>query len=154
MPKIIDLLLKNSSVIIDFGAGDGTVIFATAQKAFDKKLPLQFYAVEINPILILTLHLRRLFHPNKKNIFIIWEDMFKINLKHYLSSISKSTAKIKNIIIYLYISPWSINKLLHHLKTHFSSFDSIVFLSYFYPIKTLKKKEKIIKGVNKIYLYQ
>ena len=52
--------------MIDLGAGDGIVIFKAASQAFQKRLNTKFIAVEINPVLILILYLRRLFHPNKK----------------------------------------------------------------------------------------
>lgn len=84
LPFIIKAVnLKNDQVIIDLGAGDGVVIFAAASNAISlpKKLNTQFIAVEINPVLIFIMHLRRLFHPNRKNIKIVWADMFKVNLK-------------------------------------------------------------------------
>lgn len=151
IPKIIKVFLeKERSAVIDFGAGDGEIIFQAAKKAYEKKILTQFYAIEINPILIFILHLRRLFHPNKKNIYLVWSDMFKINLKNQLPKLPNIK---NNLVVYLYISPWLINKLLNHLKTHFPSFKNITFISYFYPIKGLKKKEKVIKGINNIYVY-
>lgn len=147
LPKIINQLLKSRSVF-DFGAGDGIVIFEAAKKAYKKNLTIQFYAIEINPILIFILHLKRLFHPNKKNIHIIWSDMFKINIKNQIPNLKNQ------ITIYLYISPWLIDKLLTHLKYQLLNFKNITFVSYFYPIKNLKKKERIIKGINKIYVYK
>lgn len=148
IPKIIEVLLKKEkSTVIDFGAGDGEIIFQAAKKAYEKKVLTQFYAIEINPILIFILHLRRFFHPNKKNIHLVWSDMFKINLKNQLPNIKN------NLVVYLYISPWLINKLLNHLKIQFFSFRNITFISYFYPIKGLKKKEKVIRGINNIYVY-
>jgi hypothetical protein len=129
--------------IMDLGAGDGLVIFAAAQEAYLKKLKTQFIAVEINPILILILHLRRLFHPNKKNIKIIWADMFKIDLK---------TLKVTNFItIYLYISPWLVEKALKNIKTQISNFQVI---SYMYKILGWENNlVKILKGKNKVFIY-
>lgn len=147
LSKIINQLLKSRSVF-DFGAGDGTVIFGAAKKAYEKNLATQFYAIEINPILIFILHLKRLFHPNKKNIHIIWGDMFKTNIKNQILNHKNQ------ITIYLYISPWLVDKLLNHLKNQFLNFHNITFVSYFYPIKSLKKKERVIKGINKIYVYK
>ena len=65
LPLIIKALnLKSNQTVFDLGAGDGIIIFKAAQQAYKQKLNTQFVAVEINPVLILILHLRRLFHPN------------------------------------------------------------------------------------------
>ena len=62
LPLIIKALnLKNNQTVIDLGAGDGIVIFEAAKIAYKRKLNTRFVAVEINPVLILVLHLRRLF---------------------------------------------------------------------------------------------
>ncbi len=133
--------LKNNQIIYDLGAGDGSVIFATAKQAQQKKLNTQFVAVEINPVLILILNIRHLFHPNKKNIKIVWADMFKIDLK----------SKISNLIIFLYISPWFLEKVIKNLKLKIKKFSVI---SYMYPIKSLKKFETIKKGyAHDIFIY-
>lgn len=168
LPLIIKALnLKNDQIIIDLGAGDGVVIFAAASNAVSPSLitnhqPLNtlFIAVEINPVLIFIMHLRRLFHPNRKNIKIIWGDMFKVNLKTQIlklktitknSKLKQSTINNQQLTIYLYISPWLLEKTLAIIKKQINNF-SIV--SYFYPIKSLKKEEKIIQGKNKIFIYQ
>src|SRR3990167_8379176 len=98
IPLIIKTLnLKNNQTVFDLGAGDGIVIFTAAKSSFQRKLNTKFVAVEINPVLILILHLRRLFHPNKKNVKIIFGDIFKINF-------SRLTMKQwNNVTIYLYI---------------------------------------------------
>jgi len=107
------LSLKNNQTIFDLGAGDGTVIFKAAEEAFQQDLNTKFVAVEINPVLILILYLRRLFHPNKKNIKIVREDIFKINFKSFLyrqgNALSLPT-------IYLYISPWYLEKTISNIK--------------------------------------
>jgi len=117
------------------------VVFAAAKKALEKKLDTKFYAVEINPILVLIANLRRLFHPNKKNIKILWQDMFKINFQ---------TFKPANFItFYLYISPWFLNKIMKDLQLQIKKFSVV---SYFYPLPN-KKPKKIFKGKNKIFVY-
>ncbi len=137
LPLIINAFnLKNNQVVIDLGAGDGVVIFAAAEAAYQKKLNTQFLAIEINPVLILIIHLRRLFHPNKKNIKILWADLFENNFKKYIKSRNSTT-------FYLYVSPWLLEKIIENCKLEIKSF-SIV--SYMYPIKSLKEKEKRIKG--------
>jgi hypothetical protein len=136
--KALDL--KNNQTIIDFGAGDGTVIFAGAKTALGKKLSIQFIAVDINPVLVLIMHIRRFFHPNKKNIKIVWGDMFKGSLINF---------KINDPTIYLYISPWYIDKVINGVTDNFKKYRIV---SYMYPVKSLKEKE-VIKGINKIYRY-
>ena len=81
LPLIVKALgLKNNQTVIDLGAGDGIVIFEAAKSSYLKKFNTKFIAVEINPVLILVLHLQRFFHPNKKNIQIIKEEGRSNNL--------------------------------------------------------------------------
>lgn len=138
------LKLKNEQTIFDLGAGDGIVIFESAKQALRKKLDTKFIAVEINPILILILHLRRFFHPNKQNIRIIFGDFFKFHLNNL-------TSKVKNLTIYLYISPWFLDEVA---KKILQEFHKARIVSYMYPIRSLEKgKEKIIRGKNSIFVY-
>lgn len=144
IPLIIETFrLKNNQTIIDLGAGDGIVIFKAAKQAFDKKLDTRFIAVDINPILILIMFIRRFFHPNKKNIRIVYNDIFKMNLKRFTLHATRYT-------FYLYISPWHLEKIILNIKTQISIFTIV---SYMYPIKTLKNKQKIIRGKNSIFSY-
>lgn len=144
IPLIINALnLKNDQVVFDLGAGDGIVIFAAAKYAYEKNLNTVFVAMDINPVLISILQLRRLLHPNKKNIKIVLGDMFKANLKSYLLHVTSYT-------FYLYISPWFLPKISQKILAEFSQ-PRIV--SYMYPIKSLGKREKIIEGKNNIYIY-
>lgn len=147
------LNLKNDQTIIDLGAGTGTVIFTAASNA--ASLTTKFVAVEINPILIFILHLRRLLHPNRKNIRIIWADLFKINYS------SLTTDYLLLTTFYLYVSPWLLEKIVSKIKKEIGS---CYIVSYYYPVRSLKKKphfalratrgkEKIIQGKNKIYIY-
>jgi len=144
LPKIIKALnLKNNQIVFDLGAGDGIIIFEAAKKAIQQKLDTKFIAVEINPILIFILHLRRLFHPNRSNIKIVRDDIFKMNFPQL-------TINNYQLTIYLYISPWYLEKTILNIKNQISKFSVV---SYMYPIKSLKNKEKIIQGKNKIYVY-
>ncbi len=141
IPLIIKALkLNKDQTIIDLGAGDGIVIFSAAQQSYKQKLNTKFVAVEINPILVLILHFRRLFHPNKKKIEIIRDDIFKMNFNKQL----------KTTTIYLYISPWFLEKTIENCKIKIKKFSLV---SYMYPIKSLKKKENFIQGKNKIFIY-
>lgn len=176
--------LKNNQVIFDLGAGDGKVIFEAAKEAYKKKFKTKFIAVEINPILILVLNLRRFFHLNIKNIKIIQADFFKTSLRalakqsHYceiaelvpsynserlLHSVrndsegstaprndSKAMKQFNNVTIYLYISPWFLDKVA---KKILQEFPNAKIVSYMYPIKSLKKKEKVINGKKSIFVY-
>jgi hypothetical protein len=153
LPKIIKALgLKNNQTVIDLGAGDGIVIFSAAKEAYKQKLNTQFIAVEINPVLILILHLRRIFHSNRKNIKIVYGNIFTMDYAGFK----------KSITFYLYISPWFLEQVIENCKMKIKNFDVV---SYMYPIKSLKKKphfalrasrgkEKIIQGKNKIFIYQ
>jgi len=142
-PLIIKALdLKNNQVVFDLGAGDGIVIFEAAKFAFEKKLNTQFFAIEINPILIFIMWIRWLFHPNKRNIKIVYNDIFKINPKRY-------KLHVVNYTFYLYISPWYLERIIKNLKSKIKNF---LLVSYFYPIQKIKPK-KIIQGKNKIFVY-
>lgn len=90
---------KKKGTIIDLGAGTGTVIFAAARKAFEKNLSTQFVAVEIHPLLIVILHLRRLLHPNRNNIRIIRADIFMTDLNAML----QDSKRKMQATIYLYV---------------------------------------------------
>jgi len=145
LPLIIKALnLKSNQTVFDLGAGDGIIIFKAAQQAYKQKLNTQFVAVEINPVLILILHLRRLFHPNKKNIVIICDDIFNINFD------SLTREPVNFLTVYLYISPWFLEKTISNIKNQISRFSVV---SYMYMIKSLKKREKVIQGKNKIFIY-
>lgn len=145
---IKSLNLKNNHSVVDLGAGDGALIFAAAQEAYQKKLTSQFIAVEINPILILILYLGRLFHPNKKNIKIIWGNMFKLNYKKLI------TDNRPLITIYLYISPWFLEKVINNLIPQLTEKNFSV-ISYRYKIPGWEKKLiKTVTGENKIFVYQ
>jgi len=143
------LNLKNNQTVIDLGAGSGTVIFAAASNTIS--LNTKFIAIDINPVLISIMHLRRLFHPNRKNIKIIWGDLFKIKY----NSLTRKPAcpelveRVNSLTFYLYVSPWLLEKLIENLKLKIENFSVV---SYFYPIKSLKPK-KVFKGKNNIYSY-
>jgi len=156
LPLIVKALgLKNNQTVIDLGAGDGIVIFEAAKSSYLKKFNTKFIAVEINPVLILVLYLRRFFHPNKKNIQIVKDDIFKINIKNKISKIKTTDQNLKlknNITIYLYISPWFIEKTILNIKKQILVFSVV---SYMYPLKVkgIFTKVSAIKGKNQIFIY-
>ena len=133
------LHLANDQVIYDLGAGDGIVIFSASSKAFGKKLNTQFVAVEINPILLVVMWIRRLFHPNRKNIKIVRDDIF--NIRYTVNGIRYT--------IFTYISPWFLEKVFKNCKFQISKFK---FISYYYPVPKLKSS-RTIKGVHNTHIY-
>jgi len=140
------LHLRNNQTIIDLGAGDGIVIFEASQRAMLNKLNTQFYAVEINPVLLCILWMKWLMHPNRKNIHIVKQDMFTCNYKDFVHA-KQSDA----ITFYLYISPWFIDKTIANIRRQMKSFEIV---SYFYQVKCLPKlHEELREGVHKIYNY-
>ena len=146
IPLILKALkLKNNQIIIDLGAGDGVVIFASAKTAFEKKLNTQFIAIEINPVLVIILNLRRHFHSNKKNIKIVWGDFFKVATRLPDGQVQQCN----NVTIYLYISPWLIDKIVFRV---FQQLPKASFVSYMYPVKSLVQKI-VFTGKHKIFYY-
>lgn len=133
------LQLKNDQVIYDLGAGDGIVIFAAAHQAHRKKLNTRFVAVEINPVLLAVLWLRRLLHPNKKNISIEYGDIFTMQYR----------SDKKNLTFFTYISPWYLERVIKNCKRQIGSFS---FVSYFYPLPNHKAFTRTA-GVHSIYRY-
>lgn len=143
LPLIIRALaLKNNQTVFDLGAGDGLVIFEAAKEALRKKLNTRFVAVEINPVLICILYLRRLFHPNKKNIRVMYGDMFSMDFKNMLH--------VTSYMFYLYISPWHLEKTLSNIKRQFKHFSVV---SYMYEIPLLKPSKKIKGKKHDVFVY-
>jgi len=143
LDKIIKALnMKKDGVVLDLGAGDGTVIFAAATKAHQANLNTQFYAIDVNPILIAYMWIRRLFHPNKANITLILGDMFNID---YATMLKKHSHRV----FYIYISPWFTEATAHMIAEQKLA---ATIVSYFYPIEN-KKEDKKIKGIHDIFIY-
>ena len=153
MPHILEALdVRDNQLIIDLGAGDGIIILKAAEKAFQKDLNTKFIAVEINPVLLLVLHIRRLLHPNRKNIKIVNTDMFSMNYSSLISNLQSPISHHKPLItFYIYISPWFIEKTVANIAKQMKKFDLV---SYFYQVKYLPKhKERMEEGVHKVYKY-
>lgn len=143
LDKIIKAFdLKKDGVILDLGAGDGTVIFAAAEKAHQDNLNTDFIAIDVNPILIAYMWIRRLFHPNKTHIKLLLGDMFKIDYATMLKKYSKR-------VFYIYISPWFTEATAHMIADQKLEAQIV---SYFYPVEN-KKEDKKIAGVHDIYIY-
>lgn len=138
------LSLKNGQTIIDLGAGDGVVVLEAAYESWRRKLNTKFVALEINPVLIGILYVKWLLHPNRKNIKIVWGDMFKLNYQRLTTDDRRLTT------FYLYISPWLIEKIISRIQKQLPNSS---FVSYFYPIKSLQEKEIVLKGIHNTYYY-
>ncbi|MDP2685425.1 MAG: rRNA adenine N-6-methyltransferase family protein [bacterium] len=138
VPLIIKALnLEKNKSIVDLGAGNGIVIFKAASEAYKRGFDTKFYAVEINPVLVFIMNIRKLFHKNKKNIYILSEDFTKMSLK-----------KFKNAVFYLYLSPKYLDIVYQKIKKEASNPKII---SYFY--KTNERIDFIkIKGENNLYV--
>ncbi|PIZ66427.1 hypothetical protein COY14_00365 [Candidatus Roizmanbacteria bacterium CG_4_10_14_0_2_um_filter_36_9] len=144
LDKIIKALdMKKDGVILDLGAGDGTIIFAAATKAYQDKLNTYFIAIDINPVLIAYMWIYRFFHPNKANIRLILGDMFKIDYAPMLKKYSQR-------VFYIYISPWFTEATAHTIQDQKLNARIV---SYFYPIENKREDEKI-KGIHDIYIYK
>lgn len=148
IPVIIHSLdLQNNQVIFDVGAGDGIVIFKAALEAHKRGLNTKFIAVEINPLLVFIMHLKRIFHPNSNNISIKLSDMFKHN---YIEDLPEHETRVH---FYIYLSPWYIEKMMNTIK---SLEIPVKIISYFYPIHSLKAFERKLEvnTVHKVYRYE
>lgn len=140
---IKEMRLKNDHIVIDLGAGNGAVILKAAQEAHKKRLDTKFVAIEINPILVAVLFLRKLFHPNRKNISILMKDMFAFDY----STIQKSAS----LTVFAYVSPLHLERLYKQAK---SAGRPVDFISYFYPLpKSLAKPSRNVKNKNSIFCY-
>lgn len=144
LPLIIKALsLVNDQIIYDLGAGDGTVIFEAARNAYQKKMNTRFVAVEINPALIVLLYIRRLLHPYKKSIKIIWGNMFTMQYN------GLTRQSVSSLTFYLYISPWFIERVAEKIK---KTYPNARIVSYMYPIPKLKAV-KTFDGTKRIFIY-
>jgi 16S rRNA A1518/A1519 N6-dimethyltransferase RsmA/KsgA/DIM1 with predicted DNA glycosylase/AP lyase activity len=139
------LEVQKDQTIIDFGAGDGVVIFAAATQAFKKKLNTQFIALDINPILTLIMQLRRIVHPNRKNIKVMRANMFTLDIQRLL------TYDLRLLTCFFYISPRFLEPMIKKLEK-VRGRKTVV--SYFYPIDRLKKSEISTKGIHAVYKYK
>jgi SAM-dependent methyltransferase len=147
LPLIIDALdIKNDQVILDMGAGDGVIIFEAAKYAYDRNLNTQFIAIDINPILVGIMLIRRHFHPHKQYIKIRKSDMFTLDISKILPY------KFNHATLYAYISPRYLEHIVALAKKVHSSNTSIV--SYFYSIPSLKVTEKKTSGIHGVYTYK
>ncbi|MCL4374272.1 hypothetical protein M1523_00260 [Patescibacteria group bacterium] len=131
--------LHDGQTVVDLGAGDGTVVFFAASQAQRQRLRIKFVAIEINPILVMALLIRRLFHPAKKNIQVVWADFFRWQPN-----------PANERVFYLYGAPWLNDKIANRLR-QFPGKNRLV--SYYYPVAGLTAQQRI-QGINRIFVYQ
>jgi len=147
--KIIsEMDLKKAKMLIDLGAGDGTVVFAAADQAHKLGLETIFVAVDVNPILAWIMQIRKAFHPHKKYIIILNTDMYLYSFKDLINKYVPSQ-KNNKIVFYIYISPVYIPRTFEMIKK-LKKPTRIV--SYFYPIHEAKPK-KTTAGIHEIFTY-
>jgi 16S rRNA A1518/A1519 N6-dimethyltransferase RsmA/KsgA/DIM1 with predicted DNA glycosylase/AP lyase activity len=134
------LHLSSDMTMIDLGAGDGFVIFQAASFALKHSLNTRFVALEINPVLLMIMYIRKLFHPNSKNIRVMYGDMFKLDFAALVAPGTKP-------LFYMYISPWLMEKVLTRIRKQIHKY---VVVSYMYRISPDEKP--VLRGVHDIFI--
>lgn len=133
--------LKKEDVVYDLGAGTGTFVF----RAVQTKPDVQFKALEIHPTLVLIMWVKRLFLPNKAQIQILWQDLFKTN-------IGDATK------IYLYVGPYVMQRIMQKIfNDKPKNLKRIVSYMYNFQLgkvncKNIRYQTKVIQGERKIYV--
>jgi len=133
---------KDRPVILDLGAGSGTILFTLADEAYKSGRKTQFIALEINPFLILLLHIKRLLHSNQKHISIKFGDLFKERYDQITGG--------GKTVCYLYVSPRLIPQIFKKIKKDIPSSQIV---SYMYEVKSIKASKVVKTGNHPIYLY-
>jgi len=123
------LNLQPKDVLYDLGAGDGKIVFRLAAAK------IKVVAVESNPYLVALMHLKRLFSPYKKQIVILWQDLFKTDLSeatHIYLFVGPSA--IKQIFTYINSQPRPKLKRIVSYRYHHPGGDMELFDNLKYPI--------------------
>lgn len=148
--KIIQFLaLRDKDILYDLGAGDGVVIFEAATTSLassPRPLKTRFVAVELNPILVLVIKARALFHPARAHITVTRDDIFTM-------TIPRSPGY--SPVFFTYISPWFMEKTILNLLRQYKSIELV---SYFYAAPRSKHYRITIKkhtrNIHDIYRYR
>ena len=132
--KILNLInQKNPQTFVELGCGDGRLLSKVATMGHTA------IGYEISIIPYLAAQIRRLFHPNKKNIHIKFKSFWNVNLKNA-------------DYIYFFLTPKIYPKL--EKKFHKELHKNQNIIAYVWPLKSFQSSEQQIKGKNKIFLYK
>lgn len=104
----------------------------------------KFVAVEINPLLICIMNIKRFFHPQKKQLQIKGQDLFKTDL-------SRATK------IYLYVGPYVMLSIMKKIAVEKPpALQKIVSYMYDFQLDRLNfplpYHHRVVQGVKKIYI--
>lgn len=135
--KALDL--QKDDVLFDLGAGDGMVIFEAV-----KVTQAKVVGVEVHPLILLILHVRRLMSPHKERVEIVGKDLFKTDL-------TKATK------IYLFVGPYVMKRILQTIaESNLSKLEKIVSYRYDFleiPEKLQSKYSRSVIDTGKFPLY-
>lgn len=162
--RIISVLkLQKNQIIYELGAGDGIVVFHAASATHKRRLNTQFVAIEINPLLILVMHVRRLFHPNKHNISIQRADIFTTNYELPTRNLKPETRNSQletinhQLTFFTYISPWYMQKTIANAASQLPDSSAARWVSYFYDVPRGPYRKRLLShesGVHDVYAYE
>jgi hypothetical protein len=123
--------LTNKSVIYDLGSGDGRVLFAAA------KIGARAVGIEMNPYLVLWTTIQKFFMPDKKNITVLWKNLWTANL-HDAD------------VVFVYLIPWRMETLAVKLKKELKPGSLVISNSFIFPTWTILRSDE----KNHIYVFQ
>ena len=123
--------ISNNDIVFELGSGDGEFTLVSAKEFHSKKS----IGIEVEHTRYFTSKIKRIIR-NIKNAQFVRKDFKTVNL-------SKAT------IVYFYLVPAVINRILPKLKKELKPGTKIVSLKYTVPLKLIKKDKK-----NELYLYE
>lgn len=127
--KLADVSEKD--IVYELGSGDGEFTLVSAKEFHSKKS----IGIEVEHTRYSTSKIKKFFR-NAKNAEFVLKDFKTVNL-------SKAT------VVYFYLVPAVINRILPKLKKELKPGTKIVSLKYTMPLKLLKKDKE-----NELYLYK
>ncbi len=143
-----DLNSVQKTVVIDFGAGTGTVIFPLADALHESVTA--YIGVEIHPLLAGIMIIRKYFHEKRKRMVTWRKNMFQITYRNFLC-MYKSKEKLR-IIFYIYVGNQYITPIKDALKTYPKG---TMIVSYMYDIPGWEKYLKRTRtGKHALYTYE
>ncbi len=129
------LKLKKGDTLYDLGAGDGTVLIEAVSSS-----KAHAVGIEIHPLLIGVMHIKRLLHPRRNYLHIKWQSIFKTNL-------TEATH------VYLYVGPFVMKQIMSYILKHpHKKLKKIVSYMYDFQLpKNSRLKVKKVQGYRTIY---